>query len=340
MGQPSPAIQGDTFLRSPRATAADLGPGDVGVIGIGHELTKISRPGVAYGPAAIRAATHQVDWGGSEYAAPDHGNGFVDITTGRSFVYHREGVYDLGDVLVGPDLNVNRERIREAVGAIAKAGAMPMILGGDHYLTHPATTGVVDADPGKLAFLSLDMHMDLGNKVPEFGTHNGGTYLRRLIEDGSIDPARVVIFGTEPTVFREEWEFVQKHGIQVIPAKYVATHGVEATLKPALDKALDGADGLYATLDIDVGARSLVPGTGNQNGVIGLTPQQMVEVAEHVATRPLKGVDIVELSPPLDQSGATSGLCAVMLLRILRPRLYGPHPTLFSGTAAPNPADG
>jgi arginase family enzyme len=322
MGQPSPAITGDTFLNAPRATAADLKAGDVGVIGIGHELTKISRPGVAYGPGAIRGATHMADWGGELYAAPENGNGFVDYVNKKSYVYKREGIYDLGDVKLGPDLSINRARIQEAVGAIARSGALPMILGGDHFLTHPSAIGVTDADPGKLAFLSLDMHLDLGNRVPEFGTHNGGTYLRRLIDEGHIDPARVVIFGTEPQVFREEYEFVIKNGITVISAQRVAAEGVAATLGPALDRALDGADGLYATLDIDAGARSLVPGTGNQTGVLGLTPGEMLEVASHLADRPLKGIDVVELSPPLDPSGLTAGMCASMLMRVLRPRLY------------------
>jgi agmatinase len=324
MGQPSIAVTGETFLRAPRATAEELKPGDVAILGIGHELTKISRPGVAYGPKAIRDATQMVAWGGELYAAEEYGNGFVDIVAKRAYRYAPKDIYDLGDVPVGPDLEINRERIRAALAAVAKQGAMPMVLGGDHYLTHPAATGVADADLGKLAFLSLDMHMDLADDVPEFGRFNGGTYLRRLISEGTIDPARVVIFGIEPRVFREEWEFVMANGIQVIPAEQVFAEGVKATLGPALEKALAGADGLYATLDIDVGARSLVPGTGNQNGVIGLTPQQMIEVSSMLADQPLKGVDIVELSPPLDPSGLTAGMCAVMLLSILRPRLYEP----------------
>jgi arginase family enzyme len=324
MGQPSIAVTGETFLRAPRARAEDLKPGDVAILGIGHELTKISRPGVAYGPKAIRDATQMVAFGGEQYSAPEYGNGFVDIVRKRAYRYARKDIYDLGDVPVGPDLEINRERIRAALAAVAKQGALPMVLGGDHYLTHPAATGVADADPGKLAFLSLDMHMDLADDVPEFGRFNGGTYLRRLISEGTIDPTRVVIFGVEPRVFREEWEFVMANGIQVIPAEEVFAKGVKATLEPALEKALDGADGLYATLDIDAGARALVPGTGNQNGVVGLTPEQMIEVSSMLADKPLKGVDIVELSPPLDPSGLTAGMCAVMLLSILRPHLYEP----------------
>ena len=322
MGQPSPAITGSTFLRSPRAEASDLGPGDVGVIGIGHELTKISRPGTAYGPRYIREATIMADWGGELYAAPDLGNGFVDIVNKKGYRYKREGIYDLGDVPLGPDLQLNRERIRAAIAAIAKRGAMPMTLGGDHFLTHPVVEGVVDADPGKLAFLSVDMHMDLALQVPEFGTHNGGTYLRRLIEEGRLDPQRVVIAGVEPRVFREEWEFVMRSGIQVIPAAHIAEKGVKATVGPALEKALDGADGLYTTLDIDAGARHQVPGTGNQTGVIGLSAVELLQICSLVSTLPLKGVDIVEFSPPLDPSGETAGLCAAMLLSVLRPRLY------------------
>ena len=133
----------------------------------------------------------------------------------------------------------------------------------------------------------------------------------------------MVIFGIERQVFREEWEFVlASNGIQVIPAHDVFEKGVEAMLAPALARALDGANGLYATLDIDVGARSVVPGTGNQTGVIGLSPEQMLTVAMLLADKPLKGVDVTELSPPLDPSGHTAGLAASMLLRVLRPRLY------------------
>lgn len=330
MGQPSPAITGSTFLRSPRATAADLSAGEVGVIGVGHELTKISRPGTAYGPRYIREATIMADWGGELYAAPELGNGFVDIVQETAYVYKREGIYDLGDVPLGPDLALNRQRIRSAIGDIAKQGAMPLILGGDHFLSHPCIEGVVDSDPGELAILSLDMHMDLALEVPEFGTHNGGTWLRRLIEEGTVDPKRVVLIGIEPRVFREEWEFVLRSGIQVIPAAEVAAKGVKATLGPALEKAMEGGAGLYTTLDIDAGARHQVPGTGNQTGVVGLTAVEMLQVCSHISTLPLRGVDIVEFSPPLDPSGETAGLCAAMCLSVLRPRLYEPtdYPTV------------
>lgn len=322
MGQPAPTIIGDTFLRAPRATADDLSPGDIGVLGVGHELTKLSRPGVAYGPRAIRDATQMVAWMGERYSRDPEGTAYVDIVDERAYRFKRRGIYDLGDVPVGPDLDINRARIREAVGAIAKAGAMPMVLGGDHYLTHPATQGVADAKPGELAFLSLDMHMDVGDDVPEFGRFNGATYLRRLITEGTLDPRRVVIYGVEREVSRDDWEFVLANGIEVIPAVRVFEHGVESTLGPALERILGGADGLYATLDIDVGARSVVPGTGNQNGVIGLSPAEMLQVAGMLADKPLKGIDVTELSPPLDPAGHTAGLVASMLLAVLRPRLY------------------
>jgi agmatinase len=324
VGQPSIAVTGETFLKAPRAKAGDLGPEDVGVIGIGHELTKISRPGVAYGPKAIRDATQMVAWSGA-VSMVDGPEGLVDIVEKRAFRWDPRGIYDLGDVPVGPDLTVNRERIEKAVQDIADTGAMPMILGGDHYLTHPAATGVVKANPGKnLAFLSLDMHLDLADEFPEWGRFNGGTYLRRLIDEGSIEGSRVIVYGVEPTHFREQWEFVMDEGITVIPAQKVFERGVEATLRPALEKALDGADGMYATLDIDAGARSQVPGTGNQNGVIGLSAEQMVQTAAMLKDMPLKGVDVTELSPPLDPSGFTAGMVAVMMLSILEDRLYQP----------------
>jgi agmatinase len=322
MGQPSPALQGDTFLRAPRASAADLSHGDIAVVGVPHEITKMSRGGTAQGPRAIREATIMVDWEGEFGGAEQYGDGLVDLETGRAYRYRREHIYDLGDVVVGPDLSVNRARINELIGAISRAGALPLVLGGDHYLTYPSASAVMAAHDKRLALLSVDMHLDLADVVPEFGAHNGATHLRRLVRDGFVDPARVVIFGVESLVAREEWQFAQAHGIQIVPAQRVLAEGVENTLRPVLERALDGSDGIYVTLDIDAGARSLVPGTGNHTGVIGLTPDHLLQVASIVSELPWRGLDLSEVSPPLDPSGATTGLAAAMLLRVLDPLLY------------------
>ena len=100
------------------------------ILGVGHELTKISRPGVAYGPRAIREASHMVAWSGERYSGDAEGSTYVDIVAKRAYRFKRRGIYDLGDVAVGPDLDINRDRIRTAVGDIARAGALRMVLGG------------------------------------------------------------------------------------------------------------------------------------------------------------------------------------------------------------------
>lgn len=322
MGQPSPAVQGDTFLRAKRSSISEVGAGDTAVIGIPHELTKISRPGTSYGPRAIRQATLMTDFVADQYARPDLGRGLVDVDAERAYRYRPNGLHDVGDVVTGPDLDENRRRIEEPIREIAKVGALPVVLGGDHFISHPVYTGVASANDAPLALLSLDMHMDLADEAPEFGRYNGGTWLRRLIEEEKVDPKATVIFGVESLLIREEWEFAQSAGVTVITAQRVFREGVEETLRPALESALEGCDGLYVTLDIDAGARSLVPGTGNQGGAIGLTPQHLLEVSGMLDSMPLKGLDLSELSPPLDPSGATAGLAAGMLLSALHSRLF------------------
>jgi agmatinase len=322
MGQPSPALQGDTFLRAARAAIDDLKPGDIAVLGVPHELTKISRPGTSAGPHAIRQATLLTHYIAERYCATGPGEALMDVDAGRVYRYHGASVYDLGDLVMTPDLSVNSERITTAVQAIAAAGALPVVLGGDHFLSLPSATGAVHGSDATTALLSLDMHLDLGDRVPDFGTHNGGTWLRRLIEDRVVEPEHVLIYGIESLQILDEWQYASRSGIQVITAHEVWERGVNDTLRPALDRALAGCNGLYATLDIDAGARSTVPGTGNQGGVRGLSPSELLEVCQTVQGSPLVGVDLTELSPPLDLSGATAGLAASMLVTVLWTRLF------------------
>ena len=154
------------FLRAARAAIDDLKPGDIAVLGVPHELTKISRPGTSAGPHAIRQATLLTHYIAERYCATGPGEALMDVDAGRIYRYHGASVYDLGDLVMTPDLSVNSERITTAVQAIAAAGALPVVLGGDHFLSLPSATGAVHGSDATTALLSLDMHLDLGDRVP------------------------------------------------------------------------------------------------------------------------------------------------------------------------------
>lgn len=315
----SVALAGDTFMRAPRLQSSELTEEMIAVLGVPHDLTKISRPGAAAGPQAIREATLMFQFAVTQMAAGE----VVDIDAGTANRYRAElPLADVGDVALSDDAQRNFDAIADAVAEIAGRRARPLILGGDHFITYPSVTGMARYHDGDLAYLHVDMHLDLADDVPGFGKLASGTPLRRLLDDGTLRGERVVIFGAESFQHRNEWEYAHEHRVSVISSSAIARSGVVALLEPALDRALDGADGLYVSTDIDALARVYAPGTGNAVGTTGMTPSELIEVAQAIRERPLVGLDLVEVAPSLDPSGRTAGLAASYLIEILWPRLF------------------
>jgi agmatinase len=313
----SPAVTGDTFLRLPRTQPSALEPGTIAVLGLPNDVTKVSRPGAAEGPRAIREATLMFDFAVREMAEGE----VVDIDAGTASSHRPGRMADVGDVELGDDAQANADAIERAVGEIVAAGALPLSLGGDHFVTYPVVKAVSRAHE-RLAYLHIDMHLDLADEVPGFGRLASSTPLRRLVDDGALDPARVLIFGVESFHHRNEWDFAVEKGIEVISARRLRREGVAGVLREALGRIGDGADGLYVSTDIDVVARTYAPGTGNAVGVSGLLPEDLIEIAHVVRAQPLVGLDLVEVAPRWDPSGRTAGIAASYLLEILWPRLF------------------
>lgn len=319
----SVALAGDTFMRAPRVQSSELTEDTIAVLGVPNDVTKISRPGAAAGPQAIRKATLMFQFAVTQMAAGE----VVDIDAGTANRYRTEQLLaDVGDVALSDDVQRNFEAIAEAVAEIAGRRARPLILGGDHFITYPSVTGLARHHDGELAYLHIDMHLDLADDVPGFGRLASGTPLRRLIDDGTLRGERVVIFGAESFQHRNEWEYSREHRVSVISSSKIARAGVTALLEPALDRVLDGAVGLYVSTDIDALARVHAPGTGNAVGTTGMTPSELIEVAKVIRDRPLVGLDLVEVAPALDPSGRTAGFAASYLIEILWSRLFDQVP--------------
>jgi agmatinase len=174
-----------------------------------------------------------------------------------------------------------------------------------------------------LAYLHVDMHLDLADTVPGYGKHASSTPLRRLIEAGTLDPRRVAIVGVESFHHRNEWTYAQDTGLAVVSAAALRREGIGATLSRLYEERFAGAEaGVYVSLDIDVLARAFAPGTGNAVGAAGLLPEELVELSEVVSAWPLAGIDLVEVSPRLDPTGRTPALAATLLVEALHPRLF------------------
>src|SRR3954471_24460883 len=150
---------------------AELQGVDAAIVGAPFDDLVSDRPGTRFGPRAIRAASCPP--GPHLEAGVD---GFAELT-----------IVDYGDAAVVPADPVRTHRAIEAVvGEIVDAGAVPLVLGGDHSIAE-STMRAVAARRGPIGLIHFDTHTDTGEEV--FGVEiSHGTPMYRLGAEGHGDP--------------------------------------------------------------------------------------------------------------------------------------------------------
>jgi arginase family enzyme len=204
------------------------------------------------------------------------------------------------------DITASHEAIRAVVGDVVGAGAIPILLGGDHSVTGPALRAVAER-LGPLGLIHLDAHTDTAPDL--FGVApSHGSVMRELIEDGSVDPARYVQIGLrgywpEPDVFA--WQ--RERGITAITMDEVVSAGIDAAIAQALERVGDVPT--YLTIDIDVVDPAAAPATGTPEPG-GLAPRELLRAAfEFGHSAGVVAADLVEVAP-----AATTGADPTALL--------------------------
>jgi agmatinase len=322
----APALDGSTFMKAPRATAAELRSGQIAVVGIPWEGTKVSRLGCRGGPRAIREATYVTGYLLESLA----GGGLVDMETGEVFIpAKRHELVDLGDLgLFHADVHETIRVVREGIAAIVGSGALPVILGGDHFISYPAIMGVREGlarngRESRLGYIHIDAHMDLLDELPWFGKLSSGSQVRRLIDSGTQDPSQMLMIGVGGVLPKVEVDFALSSGIGLVRRHEVQSAGsITELVKRAVAERLSGCPAIYLTIDIDVNDRSFAPGTGAAGAAGGLLPVQFLEVLAALRSLPLVAIDIVEVAPNLDPSGRTASLAATALMTVLEDKLF------------------
>ncbi|MEA1903979.1 MAG: agmatinase [Actinomycetota bacterium] len=298
-----------SFLGVPATTPADLGDGDVVIIGAPFDWGTTFRPGARFGPSAIRNA----DYGAMDGYRPHLPTGIDPFKT--------LGVVDIGDVYVLPGhLEESMKRIGDVVTDVAKAGKVPIILGGDHTITWPDALGVARAHGfGEVALIHFDAHADTGF-IQSGGLHGHGTPMRRLIESGAIPGHRFVQIGLrgywpEP----ETMEWMEEQRMRAFMMKDIVDRGLGVVVDEAVDYALEGgAKGVFISVDIDVVDPGLAPGTGTPEPG-GLNSREILDTVRRLSKDlNVLGADIVEVSPPYDGPGEqTAYLANRIVLEVL-----------------------
>jgi agmatinase len=267
---------------------------DVAIVGAPFDDAVSHRPGARFGPRAIRAASY-------------HSGSINSLQLGIE-PYEWLDVVDAGDAPVTPmDIDRGHLVIEQKVHDVARSGAIPIVLGGDHSITFPSATAVSRiVAPRRLGIVHFDAHADAANAT--WGNlRSHGTPMRRLIESGAVEGRNFVQVGLRgywPPV--ETFEWMQEHGLRYHFMREIEERGAEAVIAQAIEQALDGPDHIYLSLDIDVIDPGMAPGTGTPEPGGMLTREVLRAIRQIVAATDLVGMDIVEVSPPYDHAETTA----------------------------------
>jgi len=191
------------------------------------------------------------------------------------------------------------EGVRKTVAPIAKAGKIPIVLGGDHACSPPCVEAF--DDPDNLGVLYVDAHMDFRSSYLD-DPRSHACSARRIVE--RVGARNVVVLGVR-SVSAEEMDDNKAIGMSYITAHEIAREGIESAAQKALNMLK--TDRVYISLDIDAIDPSFAGATGTPEP-FGITPRDVKFVVDQAAPR-LCGLDIMEVSPPYDH-GNTSLVAA------------------------------
>ena len=290
-----------SFMRLPQVPPGHDRFDDVqiGLIGVPWDAGTTNRPGPRHGPRQLRDASTMI--------RAEH-----PVTAMRP--YEAARCADLGDVGPNPaDIADSMSRITAFYDRVVRAGILPLTAGGDHLSTLPILRALARDRP--LGMVHFDSHTDLFHSYFGGTMYTHGTPFRRAVEEGLLDPARVVMIGIRGTAYdREDRDFAESAGIRVIPIEEFHARGPEDVMAEA--RAIAGAGPTYVSYDIDFVDPAFAPGTGTPE-VGGPNSYQALQVVRGLEGVDVVGADLVEVSPPFDPSGGTAFLGASIMFELL-----------------------
>ncbi len=290
-----------SFMRLPYLTRenvrfADI---DIGILGAPWDAGTTNRPGARHGPRQLRDLSTMI-------------RALNPVTGIKPFA--SVNCADVGDIAPNPvDIADSLKRVTEFISTLTENKITPLTAGGDHLITLPILRAV--AEGGPIGLIQFDSHTDL------FDTYFGGykfthgTPFRRAIEEDLLDPKRCVQIGIRGTAYNlDDIEWGLEQGIRIIRIEELFERGITNVMKEARD--IVGQDRAYCSFDIDFVDPTFAPGTGTPE-IGGPNSFQAQQVIRELNGINLVGADLVEVSPPFDQTGGTAWLGASLMFELL-----------------------
>jgi agmatinase len=299
-----------TYARLPHVT--DLDGVDAAVFGVPWDGGASFRGGARFGPEGVRSASGMI----RTYNPVQRVQVFGALST-----------IDYGDAPTAPGyLEETLQRVEEFARPIAESNAIPVGIGGDHSITL-AELRALAAVHGSLGLVHLDSHSDLWDTYFDGIRYSHGTMFRRAIEEGVVDPSRMLAAGMRGPLYGESDEAIPAQlGVEAIPWVELARLSPEELADRARERV--GTGPAFLSLDVDFVDAAFCPGTGTPE-VGGPTSFEALGYLRALTGLGFVGFDVVEVAPAYDGPGQVTALFAAnalfeMLSLIVLARDAGP----------------
>lgn len=294
-----------TFAKSPYVADWSTIDADVAVLGAPFDFGTQFRAGARFGPRSIREASTLFSFGHA--GAYDHEDDVTYLEGAR--------IVDMGDAdIIHTDTESSHANIETGVRAALAAGALPVVMGGDHSVNIPCIRAF--ADHGPIHVVQIDAHLDFVDE--RHGVRYGhGNPMRRAAEQAHVTGISHFGIRNVSSTAKEGYDAAREMGGDILSVRQIRKLGLDATLA----RIPSGVD-YYITLDIDAFDPSIAPGTGTPSHG-GFLYYEVLELLAGLAKRGrVVGMDLVEVAPDYDRTGTTSILAAQVLLNVIGRTLH------------------
>lgn len=256
------------------------------IFGAPFDSTTSFRPGTRFAPRTMRAESY-----GLETYSPYQN---LDLEDAR--------IFDSGDLeLCFGRTELALGDIEARTREILDAGKLPFMIGGEHLVTLGAVRAVAEKYP-ELCIVHFDAHADLRDEY--LGAELSHAAVIHRVWD-ILGDGRIFQFGIR-SGDRSELEWGKQH----VKTNLFSFEGLEETIEHIGDRPV------YFTLDLDVLDPSVFPGTGTPEAG-GVTFKELLDAVLKVSKLNIVGMDINELSPMLDVSGASTATALKIMRELL-----------------------
>lgn len=295
-----PFVGISTFGKRPYVSDWEAIEADVAVMGAPFDFGTQWRAGTRFGPRAIREASTLFSFGHA--GAYDHDDGVTYLDDVK--------IVDIGDAdIIHTDTINSHANIEAGVRAILKAGALPVVLGGDHSINIPCINAFDEQGPFHL--VQIDAHLDFVDE--RHGVRYGhGNPMRRAAEKPYVTGLTQIGIRNVSSTAKDGYETAMSMGSDIITVRNARKLGTDAIL----ERIPKGAN-IYLTIDIDGFDPSIAPGTGTPSHG-GFLYYEVLDIIAGLAERNnIIGMDLVEVAPDYDHTGTTAILAAQVLLNAI-----------------------